>query len=134
MKHSNPTTMNALLRRLNRACDFQRWLNDEGESLIASADLLGGKPWATRAKVIVATAREGGDLAARRTTLVALHRLLEGRSVGLLEGPEAWRFSLLHPDDPRATRAMLCAEALGRGMRALEALRLLGISTVGGVE
>lgn len=125
--------MNALLRHLNRACDFQRWLQDEGEALIASADLLGGTSGAARARVIVATAREGGDLAARRSSLVALHRLLQGRSVGCLEGPEAWRFSLLHPDDPRATRAMLCAEALERGMRALEALRLLGISTVGGV-
>lgn len=82
---------------------------------------------------MVVTARKGGNIAARRNTLAALNRLLNGSYASLLEGQEAWLFSTLHPDDPSATRAMLCAEALDRGLRALEALRLAGITTLGDV-
>jgi len=40
-------------------------------------------------------------------------------------------FTSLHPDDPRATNAMRCAEAVDRGLRAMEALRLAGLTTRG---
>ena len=129
MKHS--THMTALLRHLTNARDFCRWLENEGDTLIASADLLGGPEWADRAKVIVAVARNGGPVTARRKTLKALSALLSGCHADELEGCEAWPFTLLHPDDPRATNAMLCAEALDRGLRAMEALRLAGLTTRG---
>jgi len=131
MKHS--TNINALIRHMNRASDFLRWLQDEGDALIAAASLLGGESWQKRARAVVVTARKGGNIAARRNALAALHRLLHGGYASLLEGQDAWLFSTLHPDDPRATSAMLCAEALDRGLRALEALRLAGITNFGEV-
>jgi len=129
MKHS--THMTALLRHLTNARDFCRWLEKEGDTLIAAADVLGGPEWAERARVIVTVARNGGPVTARVPAIRALSRLLHGRHADGLEGAEAWPFTWLHPDDPRATEAMLCAEALDRGLRAMEALRLAGLTTRG---
>ncbi|MEI4233426.1 hypothetical protein [Roseovarius sp. D22-M7] len=129
MKHS--THMTALLRHVTNARDFCRWLEDNGDMLIAAADLLGGADWAERARVIVTVARTGGPVTARVHTLEALSRLLHGGHADSLDGSEAFLFSSLHPDDPRATNAMRCAEALDRGLRAMEALRLAGLTTRG---
>ena len=129
MKHS--THMTALLRHLTNARDFCRWLEEEGDTLVASADLLGGPEWAERAKVIVAVARNGGPVTARVHAIKALSRLLSGCHADEFGGAESWPFTWLHPDDPRATNAMLCAEALDRGLRAMEALRLAGLTTSG---
>ncbi|MTJ04795.1 MAG: hypothetical protein FH759_08910 [Sediminimonas qiaohouensis] len=130
MQHSQ--TIDALLRHINRAQVFLRWLRGEGESLVASAQLLGGSHWARRASTVVHAARAGHDLSAHRGALRSLRRLLHLEFVRDLETPEAARFAALHPDDPRADQARLCAEALDRGVRALEALRLAGISGVEG--
>lgn len=129
MKHS--THMTALLRHLTNARDFCRWLEKDGDMLIAAAELLGGPDWAERARVIVAVARNGGPITARVRAIKALSRLLHGRHADGLDGFGAWPFTWLHPDDPRATNAMLCAEALDRGLRAMEALRLAGLTTRG---
>ncbi len=120
----------ALLRHMNRARDFVRWLREEGDSLVASADLLGGPRWVARSEIIVAAARAGHDLAPHRLEIQALHRLLHLDLVQDLGSPEARRFGVLHPDDPRADVARHCAEALDRGFRALEALRLAGLAGV----
>jgi hypothetical protein len=81
--------------------------------------------------VIVAVARNGGPITARVHTLNALSGLFQGGHADSLDGSEAFLFSSLHPNDPRATDAMRCAEALDRGLRAMEALRLAGLTTRG---
>jgi len=126
MQHS--THMTALLRHVTIARDFFRWLEEEGDALIAAADLLGGPDWADRARAVVAVARQGGPVTARVRTLAALRHLLHGGHADL---PGAWPVPDLHPDDPQATSAMLCAEALDRGLRAMEALRLAGLTQRG---
>ncbi len=130
MQLQHKPNLNALFRHVSRAEDFVSWLRDEGDALVRAADLLGGHLWAKKAKEIVLTARKGGNVAARRKTLIALRRLLQGDHARFLERHEAWRFACIHPDDPEATCAMLCSEALDRGIRAFEALRLAGITNI----
>ena len=130
MNHKPSININALLRHTSKANDFVRWLSEDGDALVTAADLLGGKTWAAKAKEVVISARTGGNVVARRNTLMALRRLLCGEYARFLDRPEAWRFASLHPDDPSATSAMLCAEALDHGLRALEALRLVGITKI----
>jgi hypothetical protein len=119
-----------LLRHMNKASDFIRWLRLEGDSLVASAELLGGRQWAERARAVVTVAQTGQDLAARRVEIRALYELLHLEFTTVVNSAEAKRFAAIHPDDPRAHVARQCAEALGRGLRALEALRLAGIVSV----
>lgn len=130
MKHKHKHNINSLFRHITKADDFVQWLCTEGDALISAADLLGGHIRAAKAKEIVVTARKSGNVAARRKTLAALQRLLCGDYARFLEGDEAWRFMSLHPDDPKATCAMVCAEALGRGIRAFEALHIAGIANI----
>lgn len=130
MKHKHKPNINALFRHITKADNFVQWLCTEGGALISAAGLLGGHIWAAKAKEIVVTARKSGNVAACRKTLIALQRLLCGDYARFLEGDEAWRFASLHPDDPKAICAMLCVEALGRGIRAFEALYIAGISNI----
>lgn len=125
MKHI--PDIRALLRHMNKASEFMRWLRAEGDSLVASAELLGGRKWAARARAVVEAAKAGNDLAARIGELHELNRLLSLEFTTDIKSIEARRFAAVHPDDPRADIARRCAEALGRGVRALEALRLAGI-------
>ena len=120
----------ALLRHMNNASEFIRWLRVEGDSLVASADLLGGRKWATRARALVEAAKTGNDLAARRGELHELNRLLRLKFTTDINSVEFRRFAAVHPDNPRADTARRCAEALGRGVRALEALHLAGIVAI----
>lgn len=122
--------LQALLRNLQKTGDFLAWLRREGESLVSAAAILGGVSWADRAQALVTSARSGHDVAARRGELVALRRLLSLELTTDLCSEEALRFSRIHPDDPRADAARACAEALDRGVRALEALRLAGLANV----
>lgn len=114
---------NALFRHMIIASEFHRWLQEEGESLISSAELLGGPIWAESASIVVEAARTGEDLASERHRLFGLHRLLHLDFVNDLDSDEAARFFQIHPDDPRADEARICAEALDKGMRSLQALR-----------
>ena len=66
-------------------------------------------------------------MAARRSELRVLRKLLFLEYTADLGSEEARRFAGIDPDDPRADDARLCAEVLDRGVRALEALRLLGV-------
>jgi len=129
MKHE--PNINSLLRNTEIACAFRRWLREDGDTLVAAADLLGGPKWARHATAVVTCARSGGDLQSRRRDLARLARLLRLELVDDLSRPEAARFAALHPDDPRATEAMSCAEAVSRGGRALEALWLAGLPSHG---
>ncbi|KRS18954.1 hypothetical protein [Roseovarius indicus] len=125
MKHE--PNINSLLRNTKIADAFRRWLCEDGDTLVAAADLLGGPNWARRASTVVTCARNGGDLHTHRQTLARLAKLLRLEFVDDLSRPEAARFVALHPDDPRATDAMVCADAVLKGRRALEALWLAGI-------
>lgn len=128
MKHT--PDLQSLLRSLQKTSQFLYWLRQDGESLIAAANLLGGSKWSSLAKSIVDNARAGHDIAARRGDLDALRRLLHLDFTDRLDCIEARRFASIHPDDPRADQARLCAEAIDRGIRALEALRLAGLSNL----
>ena len=113
----------APLGQVTSVQDFRRWLQDEGDNLIAAARLLGGPEWARRAAAVVATARDGGPLTAKSNTINALSDLLHGSHACDLESFEAWPFTWLHPDDPRATNAMRCADAIDAGLRAINTQR-----------
>jgi len=132
MQLEHKPDIDALFRHVGKADAFVAWLCNEGDALISAAALLGGAPWAAKAEGIVTTARRGGNVAARSKTLVALRALLEGGYADRLDRDEAWRFAALHPDAPEATGAMRCADALGRGIRAFEALRLAGVTKIAG--
>lgn len=122
--------LQTLLRNLHSTNLFLSWLRKDGDSLISAATLLGGVKWKKRARSVVATARAGDDIATKRQELHALRRLLHLDFADIFDSEEARRFAAIHPDDPRADEARLCAEALDSGLRALEALRLAGINNV----
>ncbi len=128
MKHS--PTIDALLRHIEQAQPFRRFLKEEGGLLLASAELLGDSPWARPARALVQAARAGRDLSARRSTLALLHRLLHLDFTQELGSEEATCFAALYPGDPEADLVRRCAEALDRGLRAIEALRLAGLFAV----
>lgn len=119
----------AHVRFLERASEFLRWLRSDGDRLIAAAHLLGGEGWAQRARRVVRAAREGHDLVARQPDLRALRDLLWLEHLDGRDTPEARRFLALDVEDPRCDDARLCADVLDVGVRALEALRLAGITT-----
>lgn len=132
MQLQKDPNIDALFRHVTKADAFIAWLREEGDVLVSAAALLGGEPWAAKAEDAVTTARQGGNVAARQKTLIALRGLLEGAYADQLDRDEAWRFAALHPDAPEATCAMRCADALGRGIRAFEALRLAGVNKISG--
>ena len=119
----------AHLRFLHRASEFLRWLRSDGDRLVAATDLLGGEDWRRRADRIVRAAREGHDIVARQPDLRALRDLLFLEHIDGRDTPEARRFIALDPDDPRCRDARLCADIVDVGVRALEALRLAGITS-----
>ena len=128
MKHI--PDVRSLVRNANATREFLHWLRSDGNKLIAAAQLLGGPRWAEQAEHVVAEARAGHDMAARWRELRALRRLLHLEFTTNVNSEEARRFAQVHPDDPRADEARLCAEALDKGVRALEALRLVGVANL----
>jgi hypothetical protein len=84
------------------AAAFAVWLrNGGGDDLVQAADLL-----------------EPSD---HLSELRALRSLLQLERADVLGSLEALLFALLDPDDPRADDARICAEAVARGVAALEA-------------
>lgn len=112
-----------LLGQVTPVQNFRRWLQDEGDNLIAAVQLLGGPEWAKRAARVVTAARSDKPLTASHNMIKALSRLLHGNHASDIDSFEAWPFTWLHPDDPRATNAMRCADALDAGLRAINAQR-----------
>lgn len=113
------SALSSALRSTMIAAEIQDWLSTSGaEELLDAVELLGGPTWQTTAQRIIAAARND-DLALHLPQLRRLRQLL------LLELVDtcaelAFRFFSVHPDDPRADNARRCAEALDRGIRALE--------------
>lgn len=116
--HSN----RSLMQTACVAASFHDWLCTEGEELIDAAELLGGDPWRGRAEDLVQAVVDGEPVGDLHDEIAALHDLL---TLDPMDDPfccEALRFMEIDPDDPRATGAMLCAEALERGLNALDRL------------
>lgn len=120
----------ALLRHADVANAFADWLRDCGDDLIDAAALLGGPKWAARAARVVDAISAHRDPTGSLQDLRALRRLLNLELVDELTSVEAGRFAAIHPDDPRADSARLCAEALERGVNAVEALAKDGLRAV----
>ncbi|WP_299365571.1 hypothetical protein [uncultured Paracoccus sp.] len=88
-----------------------------------AALLLGGPRWGRVALSVVARASQGRDPSDLLPQLRRLRRLLHLDLVADLASEEAEGFMALDPDDPLADSARICAEALDRGIRALELVR-----------
>lgn len=119
--------MLSLLRHVAIADAFMTWLRDQIDELCDAAELLGGAGWRSRAAAVIEQARRGVDPVSNLGQMRVLRRLLHLGYVDVPGSDEAWRFAAIHPDDPRADNARLCAEALDRGIGAIEALHRAGV-------
>lgn len=126
MEHTTKQ-MCAVLRAAQTRREFADWLRADAERLTSAAQLLGGEPWKRRAVRVSRAMAEGADPEEVVADLRALHRLLTLEYTNDLDSPEAARFFDLHPDDPRADEARICAEALERGLNALAVVRAVAI-------
>jgi hypothetical protein len=105
---------------------FTAWLAS-GDELIDAATLLGGHKWRTVAQRVVAHAQNRAVIERALPELRRLGRLLMLDHVDDLGSDEAALFMDIHPDDPRADNARICAEALQRGIAALELARPIAL-------
>lgn len=112
----------ALLRHAHIAEGFLGWLREYGEQLVCAADLIGGPDWAVRAERLIDAIASGAEPVGLLPDLRALLRLLRLELADDLGAIEMRLVVDIHPDDPRAENARICAEALDRGVRALAAL------------
>lgn len=119
----HPALIRQHVAAAHRVDEFIVWLTGSGEDLVDAALLLGGSKWGHIASSVVARASQGFDPVAMLPQLRRLRRLLQLELVADLASDEAERFAALDPDDPRADSARICAEALDRGIRALELVR-----------
>ncbi len=118
-----------LLHAVQTLRQFTTWLADSGDDLIDAAELLGGSKWLTVALRVIHVAEAGGDLGTVLRELKQLRCLLHVEFVADLRSHEARCFMRVHPDDPRADNARVCAEALDHGIEALGRIR--AVSTEG---
>lgn len=117
--HHDLKAMRATLRAAQIAAAFSDWLRDDGDHLTAAAELLGGTKWKNRADAVLAEVKNEVSPASFVDDLSNLHRLLTLEFTDDLDSDEAALFMSVHPDDPRADDARICAEALQRGLVAL---------------
>lgn len=117
--HHDLTNMRATLRAAQTAESFADWLRDGGDQMVAAAELLGGQKWRDRADAVRAAVSGGVPLFELISELSDLYQLLSLEFTDNLDSVEAALFFAVHPDDPRADEARLCAEALERGLAAL---------------
>lgn len=110
----------ALLHSARILEEFTQWLAVKSGELEDAAHLLGGRKWKTLAQRITGAARSGTDLSILLPDLRRLRRLLTLLYADVMGSEEMRRFMSVHPDDPRADDARRCAEALERGIAALE--------------
>ena len=117
--HHDLTNMRATLRAAQTAESFADWLSEHGDQMVAAAELLGGQAWRDRAESVRVAVSGGGPLVELISELSDLYQLLSLEFTDDLDSVEAALFFAVHPDDPRADEARLCAEALERGLAAL---------------
>ncbi|MCB2095785.1 MAG: hypothetical protein H6901_00670 [Rhodobacteraceae bacterium] len=114
--------LRALHRHVRTIEAFAAWLRDRSDDLIDAVDLLGGAHWVTRTADTVHAIRKGATLESRLADLKEIRRFLHLEYAGRPGSEEQARFAAVHPDDPRADTARLCAEALDRGIAGIEAI------------
>lgn len=119
MKHS--ITMRAALQAAKLRQEFLDWLRADADKLASAARLLGGDRWEHRVTDLIDAITFGADPEDLEADLTDLHRLLTLELADDLDAPEAHYFLMVHPDDPRADDARLCADALERGLNAMRA-------------
>lgn len=129
MEYQN-NTMRATLLAASIRRAFADWLRAEGDRVVAAAALLGEDRWERRATAVVEAIADGADPEQVAADLSDLHRLLTLECVDDIGSIEAARFMAVHPDDPRADDARICAEALDRGLAALRQLAELTVPEV----
>ena len=120
MRHT--IDMRSLLRHAAVAEAFATWLRENADHLVKAADLLGGWEWAARAEAVAEAIAESAEPADLFLELEGLRRLLSLDFTDDVTSDEALFFAAVHPDDPRADDARICAEALQRGVASLEVL------------
>jgi hypothetical protein len=98
-----------------------------GDQLVQVADLFGGPRWSRHAAAVATAIADGEDPSGHLSELWALRSLLRLEGADALGSLEAALFASIDPDDPRADGARLCAEAVARGVAALQALARAGI-------
>lgn len=118
---NHDTTMRAALQATELRQDFIDWLRSDADKLVSAALLLGGQCWEDRAISVIDAIDFGVEPEEVDADLADLHRLLTLEYVDHLNGEEAQYFIAVHPDDPRADDARLCAESLERGLKVLRA-------------
>lgn len=109
------------------AANFKDWLNHSGDVLIDAAGLLGGPRWSAEAVDVIDAVANGRRLTDLLPRLRKLLRLLHLELVDEPGSLEAALFSCIHPDDPRADDARLCAETLDEGVTVIESLEQLQV-------
>lgn len=124
--HHDLKNIRATLKAAQIVDAFVTWLRDGGEGLTAAAELLGGEKWKDRADAVLAALIDGVMPADLIDELSDLHRLLTLEFADDLDSAEAALFFAVHPDDPKADEARLCAEALERGLRAMAMVAAAG--------
>lgn len=122
--------MRAALQAAQLRREFAAWLRADADRLISAAELLGGESWETRAVEVTDALAQGTEPEDVETDLLALHRLLTLELTDDIDSIEAVRFLSVHPDDPRADDARLCAESLERGLDALGRYAALAVKEV----
>ncbi|WP_292294600.1 hypothetical protein [Marivita sp.] len=122
--------MRVALQAAETGRSFTEWLATDGDCLASAALLLGGSAWHRRAISVRDAIRSGKLPEDVENDLVGLHRLLTLQYTDDINSPEALRFLAVHPDDPRADDARLCAEALERGLDEMHGLAAMGVREV----
>ncbi|MDX5417417.1 MAG: hypothetical protein LPK88_14005 [Alphaproteobacteria bacterium] len=122
--------MRTAIQAANTRREFATWLLADADRLASAARLLGGDPWERRAARVADAIASAAEPEEVESDLRALHRLLTLEFTDDLDSPEAALFFDVHPDDPRADDARLCAESLERGLEALHTLRVVAIREV----
>lgn len=118
-----------LLRCAQLAAAFEAWLCEEGDCLIAAAELLGGPVWSARAENVVTVISDGESASNVLNELKELRRLLHLEYLDDPFSEESLRFAMVHPDDERADEARICAEAVERGVDALGVIARAGFGS-----
>lgn len=114
-------TMRAALQAAELRQEFISWLRADTDKLVSAARLLGGDRWEDRATYVTDAIAFGAEPEELEAELTDLHRLLTLEFTDDLDAPEAHYFLMVHPDDPQADEARLCAEALDRGLEVIRA-------------
>lgn len=120
--HHDLKAMRATLRAAHTLNVFADWLRADGGRLLEAVELLGGDRWKIRAETLLTAVSNGTQVVSLRKEFSDLFRLLSLEYTDDLESDEAALFMSVHPDDPRADNARVCAEALQRGLCAIKQL------------